>query len=90
MYAFADVRAYSFWNLRELLDPENGYNFCLPDSDDLAGDLAVLTHTITTDGLIRIESKEQIKKRIGRSTDAWDAVAIAMFTPPISRIGVHI
>jgi hypothetical protein len=71
---FANVRAWMWWNMREMLDPANEENICLPPDDELKGDLTAPKRKPRSDGRILIEPKDDIKKRIGRSTDAGDAV----------------
>jgi hypothetical protein len=78
---FLNVRAASWWNLRELLDPSAGSVICLPPDDDLLGDLtAPKAAEPQSGGKLKIESKDEIKKRIGRSTDRADAVVQAFWT----------
>jgi hypothetical protein len=76
IYKFTNLRAASFWALREALDPESGENICLPDDRDLRVELAAMRYNIAS-GKIKIESKEDIIKRLGRSPDRADAVALA-------------
>ena len=47
-----------------------------PD-DDLLGDLCAPKWRLMSGGKILIESKDDIRKRIGRSTDVGDAVVYA-------------
>lgn len=74
---FADMRSWAWWHMRELLDPANGYDIALPPDDELVGDLTAPEWSETSAGRIRIESKESIRKRLGRSTDCGDAVVMA-------------
>jgi hypothetical protein len=76
---FLNHRAYAWWNLRELLDPSKGSTIALPPDDMLTGDLTAPHWTVTSSGKIQVESKDDIKKRIGRSTDYGDAVVMAFF-----------
>jgi hypothetical protein len=78
---FLNVRAAAWYNLRELLDPSAGSIVCLPDDDELLGDLtAPRSEESLSGGKLKVESKDQIKKRIGRSTDRGDAVVQAFWT----------
>lgn len=78
---FLNVRAASWYNLRELLDPSAGSTICLPDDDDMLGDLtAPKLEEPLSGGKLKIEKKADIKKRIGRSTDRGDAVVQAFWT----------
>lgn len=75
---FANKRAWAWWNLRELLDPGNEHNVALPPDDLLIGDLTAPRWRVLSGGKILIESKDDIRQRIGRSTDTGDAVVMVM------------
>jgi hypothetical protein len=78
---FINVRAAAWYNLREQLDPAFGPTICLPDNDMLLGDLtAPKSGEVMSGGRIKVESKDDIKKRLGRSTDYGDAVVQAFWT----------
>jgi hypothetical protein len=77
---FANVRAALWWNMRELLDPDSKFGICLPDDPLLIGDLTAPTiRRVLSDGRMVIESKEDIKARLGRSTDDGDACCLAFW-----------
>lgn len=76
IYGFANVRAASYWSLREALDPASGENICLPDSRKLRVDLCTPRYKVRG-GKILIEPKEDIIKRTGRSPDYGDAIVMA-------------
>jgi hypothetical protein len=90
---FVNCRSAAWWHLRELLDPDSGKEIALPDEDTLIGDLTAPTWRVMSGGKIQVESKEDIKKRLGRSTDDGDAVIQAFWPdamtlssgPPIVR-----
>lgn len=77
---FLNRRAHAWWNLRELLDPENDVPLALPPDDELTGDLTAPHWKVVSGGKIQIEAKAEIAKRLGRSPDKGDAVAYA-FVP---------
>jgi hypothetical protein len=84
---FANVRALMWWNMREMLDPENKEDVALPDDELLIGDLvAVRRLPIRSDGKLQIESKEDIRKRIGRSTDDGDACCLAFYLDHVENM----
>jgi hypothetical protein len=58
---------------REALEPNLGEPVALPVDAELLADLAAPTWKLTPRG-IQLESKEDVKKRIGRSPDKGDAV----------------
>jgi hypothetical protein len=74
---FFNLRAESLWKLREALDPKTGDDLALPDDSELLADLTAAKWSVTTRG-IKIESKEDIKERIGRSPDCADALVLAL------------
>lgn len=75
--AFVNKRAETIWRFREALDPsvEGGSPVALPPDPMLVADLAAPRWWLTPRG-IQIESKDEIRKRIGRSTDRGDAVVM--------------
>ena len=85
---FANLRAEAWWGLREQLDPAYGGELALPHDDQLIGDLTAPTWRVTSGGRIQIESKDDVKKRLGRSTDAADAVVMACWNPRPRRGGL--
>lgn len=77
-WGFVNKRAEAWWSLREMLsDPES--QIMLPPDDKLTGDLTAPTWKATSGGKIKVEAKDDIKKRIGRSTDYGDAVVQAFW-----------
>lgn len=70
---FNNLRSQMWWQFREDLrtDPE----LCLPDDPELFADLVTPKWT-TQNGKIVIESKETIKKRLGRSPNKGDAAVM--------------
>jgi hypothetical protein len=71
---FRNDRAAAWWRFRELLDPSRGSNICLPDDERLIEELVAVKYEHHVGGIIKIESKDEIKKRLGRSTDTADSV----------------
>lgn len=74
---FKNKRAEWWWEMREALDPESGDDIALPPDPQLRADLAAPHWEPTAQG-IKIESKEDIAERLGRSTDHGDAVVMAL------------
>src|SRR6185312_4873334 len=50
---FLNMRSFAWWNIRELLDPANGFTVKLPRNDDLIGDLCAPKWFIRSGGLIQ-------------------------------------
>jgi hypothetical protein len=71
---FTNVRSAAWWNMREMLDPANEFDIALPPDERLIGDLTAPKFRVMSGGNLQVESKDDIKKRLGRSTDAGDAV----------------
>lgn len=78
-FGFANVRAAAWWAMREMLNPKSEIPVALPPDDMLTGDLTAPKYRILSGGRILIESKDEIRKRIGRSTDHGDAVVMAFW-----------
>lgn len=75
---FTNKRSEAYWRVREALDPsqEGGATMALPDDPKLTADLTAPTFEVTLRG-IKLESKEDVCARLGRSTDRGDAVVMA-------------
>jgi hypothetical protein len=80
---FVNKRTEAYWRFREALDPsqEGGSKIALPDDPKLTADLTAPRFKVTTRG-IELESKEDVCKRLGRSTDRGDAVVMAWSDGP--------
>lgn len=76
---FVNKRAETWWKFREALDPSYGNKLALPPDPQLRADLTSPTWKLTPRG-IQIESKDDIRKRLGRSPDRGDAVVLAWVT----------
>lgn len=76
-----NARSCIWWALRDELNPDRADFFvptlALPPDDLLTGDLTVPTFYFGAGGRIFIESKDDIRKRLGRSSDSADAVCQA-------------
>ena len=83
-FGFTATRSAAWWNLRELLDLSRGAEVALPPDDELVGDLTAPHWRITSGAKIQVESKDDIRKRIGRSTDRADAVVQALWGSGVS------
>lgn len=76
---FANARAAAWWKFREALDPDQpgGSPIALPPDTELRSDLTTPTFKVTLRGLL-IESKDEIRKRIGRSPGKGDAAVMCL------------
>lgn len=79
---FNRLRDYMWWSFRERLEAayKGDGDIALPPDDDLAKDLIAYKWSMTHTGKVLIESKDEVKKVLGRSTDTGDAVVLA-FAP---------
>ena len=72
-----NARAECYWHLRDLL--EEGA-IALPDDPKLFDELLALQWRPTSDEKVQLESKEELKHRLGRSPDRADCVSM-LFSP---------
>lgn len=77
-YEFANYRTEVYWRFREALDPEQpgGSRIALPPDSRLFADLTAPMYKIKGN-TIHLETKDELVKRLGRSTDDGDAVVNA-------------
>jgi hypothetical protein len=79
-FGFANTRSAAYWHLRELLDPVNGPGtLAIPRDEDLMADLTVPQWKVKTGGIIAVEPKEAVKKRLKRSPDCGDAIVMTVW-----------
>ena len=83
--SFLNVRAAAYWRLREALDPSSRTPLALPPSRDLRVELCAARYS-AEDRTIRLEKKEKIRARLGRSPDLADAVVMAYWDDPKARV----
>jgi hypothetical protein len=77
-FGFVNKRSAAWWLMREALDPINGTGVCLPRDDALLGELIAPKYSIAVGGMLKVEGKDDIMKRIERSTDSADAIIYAI------------
>lgn len=75
---FVNKRAEAWWKFREELDPDQqgGSSIALPPDPELRADLTAPIYMVKSGG-IQIESKDDLRKRLGRSPGKGDAVVMA-------------
>jgi hypothetical protein len=79
-YEYVNMRSFLWWLMRDSLNPDNPDAIALdPDDNLLTGDLTAPTYFYTSRGLIQIESKDDIRRRLKRSTDGADSLSLALF-----------
>jgi hypothetical protein len=88
-FRFYDLRSQAWYECREKLRTgklslfmRDGQGQEIPLPEKLVGDLSTPRYEITRDKVIKVESKTDIKARLGRSTDDGDAYVMAVFDMP--------
>jgi hypothetical protein len=71
---FLNLRAQMYWMFKNEID-----SVSLEDNEEIEKGFSSIKYYFNSKGKIQIESKEEIKKRLGRSTDAEDAVVYCNF-----------
>jgi len=83
LYKFKDLRAQMWWHYREML--RKGELRLGVQHQKLVDDLLAPRYKIKSDRTLVVESKDDIKKRIGRSTDYGDAAVYAGFVDKLEE-----
>jgi hypothetical protein len=78
---FANHRAEAYWFFREALDPHSGAGLMLAPDAQLKADLCAPKWSVRS-GSIVVESKDEIFKRLKRSTDCGDATVLSLYNQP--------
>ena len=83
-FTFSNVRTEALWRFREALDPAQpgGSSIMLPPGPTIKADLCAPSYKVKghQKGQVLIaESKEEVCKRLGRSTDEGDAVIMSWY-----------
>jgi hypothetical protein len=76
---YKNKRAEMWGLMRDWLRDDAGCS--IPDSDKLQGDLTAPAYKYDSESRVVLESKEDIKKRIGRSPDGGDALGLTFAFP---------
>jgi hypothetical protein len=87
---FRDCKAAAWWRARDLLDPANGHDVQLPPDEQLLADLIAPRWKVGSSGKVEIESKDDLRKRIGRSPDVGEAVIHALWRGAGGTVGAPI
>lgn len=83
---FMNQRSQYWWQMREALDPSNNTGIMLPPDPRLLADLCAPTWEMSA-SCVKVESREAIHKRIGRSPDWASAYILALIdTPPLDLV----
>lgn len=89
---FYNLKAAATWKLRDALDPGKGASLCLPaegkEAELLAAELSAPRWKTMAGGKMVIETKDDVRKRLGRSPDRGDAVVLANWLNADSNISI--
>lgn len=89
-YRFVNMRAYLFWCVRDWLNPKNETGAMLPPDGQLAEEATEIRWSFRSDSKIIIDPKEDIKKRLGRSPDKFDALANTFYPVRSTRQAIDL
>lgn len=75
---FVRLRSELWWEIGRELTVEAGWDLSGID-DDTAADLTAPRYTLDSSGRVKVESKDDVRARLGRSTDDADALLLAFY-----------
>jgi len=92
MFGFWNMRSAAIWKFREALNPDQdgGSPIALPPDRALLADLTAPTFDDLTPRGIKVETKEDVVKRLGRSTNKGDAVIMSWMAGHNAMMGHRI
>lgn len=78
---FHNLRAQVFWHLRDMFKPDrnNHSQVSIPDDPELKKQLEEIRYKYSSERKIKIEAKDEMKRRLGLSPDKADALAMAFW-----------
>lgn len=84
---FYNLRAQLLWHLRSLFKPgkNNKSQISIPNDPELKKQLEEIRYKYSSERKIKIEAKEEMKKRLGVSPDKADALALAFWNTTINE-----
>lgn len=86
---YANLKAQLYWAFKEEI--VNNADFYIPDDEDLIDEATTIKYSYDGHGRIVIESKEEYKKRTGKSPDTLEAVLLALYAlqnASVRQVGV--
>lgn len=85
-FGFNNKRSAGWWITREMLNPLANMGVCLPDDDDMIGELTTPKHRVLSGARRAVQSKDKIKKTLKRSTDNADAIVYILSGPTLMQL----
>lgn len=79
---FSNLRAQIFWHLRTMFKPDEKTGrsmISIPDDPELKKQLEEIRYRYSSEKKIKLEAKDEMKKRLGFSPDKADALALAFW-----------
>lgn len=84
---YKNMRAAMWFEGRDMLDPDNHMDIAIPRDAKLTGELTrTRQKPILSKGVLQVESKQDIRNRIKRSTDKADSVLMALTGGLLARV----
>ena len=81
MLEFFNLRSELYWRLREAFDPANNTGIAIPPDKRLKADLCAVKWSLSG-YTIKVASREEMIKLIGRSPDFGSAIMLTMVDTP--------
>lgn len=78
---FRNWRSELWWRMREALDPDANTGICLPPNRQLLADLCTPKWSLMGNS-IKVEGREEIMKKLGKSPDFGSAYILALIDTP--------
>lgn len=86
LLSFFNLRSQLWWDLREALDPTADTGIALPPDQELLAELCAPRWSLSGK-TVKVEGREDIVKRVGRSPDKATAIVLALIdAPKVARI----
>ncbi len=85
LLGFFNLRTELWWRLREALDPVNDTGIALPPDPILLAEMCAPRWSLSGK-TVKVESREEIVKRVGRSPDRATAVVLALIDQPKIKV----
>lgn len=82
---FFNLRSQLVWKMREALDPRNDTGIALPPDPQLLRELCSFRWSVSGK-TVKVESREEIIKRIGKSPDLASAYILALIDVPKLKV----
>lgn len=75
---FDGLKAEISWGLRDAINPDSDHPISLPDDVELLAEMSAIRYDVKK-GRIWVESKKELKKRLGKSPDKADGTILANY-----------